>query len=450
MGNSPQSLLQPGETLGTPVQAPAVNPNSLLQPGETLGTPVAPPTPGGSDNWSNWNPDQLLTSYGAANRAAIGGLASDTLNAVKSAAAALKPTPQSDEETQAFKVGGVGGMLVHRMLSSLSPVGQAAMHPGEIIAAIHDINQSKDPIGTYAKLFQRTASQGAGAAVTAIATEGAAKGVGTVASKVPGAIRAVTGSEGEPGLIQQATQGKSVAQPGAQAAIRQGVQTSTEASGTADESLAANIENQPLVEGHNTVVDEHLSNLAENEKAAYKQMDDAAGFDVKAEKQQLANDQYKLKQLGNTDADITAKGNLIESINDSQARIAQAESDMQKAGVDPKAADAIHQQRMAGQEFKKSLVKNTNPADQTVSVDGLLRDAKALRFGKYGDRLEQFFGSKDAADAYVGQLNQMQQLGVRAAKVQDFGNMAKSWLIKGAAGTAGYEGYKAVKDAISK
>jgi hypothetical protein len=38
------SLLQPGETLGTPVSAPAPSqPSSLLQPGETLGAPVSAP-----------------------------------------------------------------------------------------------------------------------------------------------------------------------------------------------------------------------------------------------------------------------------------------------------------------------------------------------------------------------------------------------------------------------
>lgn len=185
----------------------------------------------------------------------------------------------------------------------------------------------------------------------------------------------------------------------------------------------------------NVVLDEHMSALQDNETAAYKKMDDAAGFDVKAEKQQLVNDQYKLKQLGNTDADVTARGNLIESINDSTDRIAQAEAKMKAAGIDPKAADAIHQQRMAGTDFKKSLVKNTNPADGSVNVDGLLNDAKKLRFTKYGDRLQQFMG-KEGADNYVSQLEEMQKLGAHAVKARWVAGITATVLGLGKAGLA--------------
>jgi hypothetical protein len=161
-----------------------------------------------------------------------------------------------------------------------------------------------------------------------------------------------------------------------------------------------------------------LATLKSNEASVYKTMDETTGLDVKAEKDQLANDQYKLKQLGNTDADVQQRGNLIESINDSEQRIADAETKMKAAGIDPKAADAMHQQRMAGQDFRKSLIKNTNPADGSVNVQGLLKDAKNLRFSKYGDRLEQFFGSKGDADSYVAALQKADQEGVHALKTQ--------------------------------
>jgi hypothetical protein len=250
---------------------------------------------------------------------------------------------------------------------------------------------------------------------TANAERQAAFGPSHVFNPTTGEVEPIT--QPSPGLVKQVIKGKNVNQPGAQAAVRSGVRASTEATGTADESLAANIKNQPLVKGPTTVLDKHMSALQDNETAAYKKMDDTAGFDVKAEKQQLANDQYKLKQLGNTDADVTARGNLVESINDSTDRVAQAEAKMKAAGVDPKAADAIHQQRMSGLDFKKSLIKNTNPADGSVNVDGLLNDAKKLRFTKYGDRLEQFMG-KEGADNYVSQLEEMQKLGAHAVKAR--------------------------------
>jgi hypothetical protein len=245
--------------------------------------------------------------------------------------------------------------------------------------------------------------------------------------------------------VQAILKGKEVAQPGAQAAIRTGTQAATEATGTADESVQAGIQNKPLVEGHATVLDDHLSKLADNEKAAYQKVDEAAGFDVKAEKQQLANDQYKLKQLGNTDADITQKGNLIDAINDSTDRITEAESKMKAAGIDPQAADSIHKQRMAGQNFKKSLIKNTNPADQSVNVQGLLKDAKNLQFSKYGDRLEQFFGSKEAADNYVSQLSDMDKLGAHAMKTQAIAKMVGKYIGLPVVGTlAGAGAFEAI------
>jgi hypothetical protein len=306
-------------------------------------------------------------------------------------------------------VGGIGAMYAHRLIEGLKETG-VSLHPLQIAGAIHDINQSDDPLGTYLKIAQKTVAQGAGQALTALAGEGVIKG----ATAGKGVVTAGKGVVTEPeGIVQQVVKGKNVAQPGAQAAVRQAVQA-----GVGDESVAANIESQPLVSGHSTLLDEHLSNLAESEKATYKKVDDAAGFDVKAEKAQLANDQYKLKQLGNTDADVTQRGNLIESINDSEQRIADAETKMKDAGIDPKAADAIHQQRMAGQDFKKSLVRNTNPADQSVNVQGLLKDAKNLRFSKYGDRLEQFFGSTEAADDYMSKLTEMDKLGAHAVKAR--------------------------------
>jgi hypothetical protein len=217
--------------------------------------------------------------------------------------------------------------------------------------------------------------------------------------------------------VQQVIKGEKVAQQPAQAAVRQAAGASADA---------------PILQGNTTVLDEPLANLKQQEAAAYKQVDDAAGFDLKAERAQLSNDQYKLAQLGNTDADITARGNLTEAINDSQDRIAEAEEKLQEAGIDPKAADTLHQQRMAGIDFKKALVKNTNP-DGTVNVDGLLSASKNLRFAKYGDRLQQFMGA-DGADEFMNQLQQAQELGAHAMKPQKIAKIV-SGLLAGSAAT---------------
>jgi hypothetical protein len=239
---------------------------------------------------------------------------------------------------------------------------------------------------------------------------------------------ATAGTEAEqPGLLQQFIKGEKVAQPPAQAAVRQAAGASGEA---------------PILQGNTTVLDEPLANLKQQEQAAYKQVDDAAGFDLKAEKASLSNDQYKLAQLGNTDADIAARGNLTEAIN-SQDRIAEAEEKLQEAGIDPKAADTLHQQRMAGIDFKKAVVKNTNP-DGTVNVDGLLNASKNLRFTKYGDRLQQFMG-EDGADEFMNQLQDAQELGAHAMKAQAIAKTILKYVAPGATVGLGYELAKAMK-----
>jgi hypothetical protein len=178
--------------------------------------------------------------------------------------------------------------------------------------------------------------------------------------------------------------------------------------------------NAPIVKGNTTILDDHLDTLAENEKATYKRMDDTAGFDVKALKDKLKIDKYNLKQLGSSDPDKT--GRLVEAINDSTDRIAEANEKMKAAGIDPDEADALHQQRMAGEDFKKVLTTYTN-ADGSVNVKGLLRGSKQLRFSQYGDRLEQLTGSSDAADKFITQLDAMDKLGAHAIKAQKIAKM---------------------------
>lgn len=77
--------------------------------------------------------------------------------------------------------------IIHELAEGIKSTGsEAAQVPG----AIHDINQSPDPLGTYAKVAQDTAGQGAGQALTALATEGAIRGapsMGRIAKPAVGA-----------------------------------------------------------------------------------------------------------------------------------------------------------------------------------------------------------------------------------------------------------------------
>ena len=108
---------------------------------------------------------------------------------------------------------------------------------------------------------------------------------------------------------------------------------------------------------------------------------------------------------------------------------------MKEAGIDPDAADVIHKQRMAGNDFRKALIKNTSADGQSVNVDGMLKASKALRFAKYGDRLEQFLGSKEAADSFMSDLQQAQELGAHAVKAHKVALWVAKYVLPAAVGT---------------
>lgn len=107
-------------------------------------------------------------------------VAQGTMSALHGAVQSFNPKPQDAEESAVLKSpAGLGGMLIYRLVAGL---GHPLMNAPKVAAAIHDINQSKDPIGTYLKIAQSVAGEGAGQALVALGTEGAVKG-GTAAAK---------------------------------------------------------------------------------------------------------------------------------------------------------------------------------------------------------------------------------------------------------------------------
>ena len=359
-----------------------------------------------------------------------------------SSSATMGPQPKAADV-------GTGGAL-GEVASAVSPIGQLTMPLVKGLIAAHDKlrevenltqeGQAAHPIqahiGDLANRIEGLltgnpqhpeAGIGTGEAglltnpVTASLVPGAggtpalAEGIEGAANLAKGgyqaAKEAMTGGEG-PNIVKQVFKGKGVAQEPAKAAIR---------------SMAGADEDTALLEGNKTVLDSHLNDIAQKEKAAYKVIDDKAGFDVKEAKIRLKNDQYKVKQLGNTEADQNAREKLDAAIKDMTDRIA-------KANVDTSEADTLHKSRMAGQEFKKALIKNTSADGQSVNVDGLLTASKNLRaMSKYGDRLEQFMG-KEGADKFMEELQAAQKMGAHALKVQRIAKVIGGSLASGAVG----------------
>lgn len=131
--------------------------------------------------------DLPLTSYGAATRQGLNTVVQRTIDVVKGAIQSSNPKPADEAEAEALKTAGIGGMYVYRMIAGL---GHPLMDANKVAAAIHDINQSKDPVGTYLKVLQEIAGTGAGQALTAIATEGVVRGV-------PAAVKGVVKGVGK-------------------------------------------------------------------------------------------------------------------------------------------------------------------------------------------------------------------------------------------------------------
>lgn len=194
----------------------------------------------------------------------------------------------------------------------------------------------------------------------------------------------------------------------------------------------------PILSGTTTAADDSLAKVGVAKDAAYKQIDDTVGFDLKAERQKLSDTQYAIKQPG---ADVPK---LQEEIDASTKQIADANTKLKAAGIDPKGADRLNTSWEATKGVKNDIVKSTS-SDGTINVKQLLTRSKNARFNpRYGDRLAQAFGQGDAAagkpiaDAYIQGLEAAQKAGVQAVKAQKI----KLWVSSLLVGGAGAEGVK--------
>jgi hypothetical protein len=129
-----------------------------------------------------------LDSYTHATESGLQSIGRGVRGSVQGTMNLLDPRPKDDTE-QGVSAAGPGALQVYRILRSL---GHTATDAGYLAGAIHDINQSPDPLGTYAKVAQETSGEGAGQALTALATEGATRAI-PAAIKNP-TVRATAGA----------------------------------------------------------------------------------------------------------------------------------------------------------------------------------------------------------------------------------------------------------------
>jgi len=124
-----------------------------------------------------------LDSYTHATESGLQSIGRGVRDAIKGTWSSLAAPPQDKTE----KVVSALSPAALPLYRTLRGIGHTAEDATQIVGAIHDINSSADPTGTYLKVAQETAGQGAGQALTALATEGAGRAVPAVAKAIPSA-----------------------------------------------------------------------------------------------------------------------------------------------------------------------------------------------------------------------------------------------------------------------
>lgn len=130
-----------------------------------------------------------LSDHWAATESGAQSIGRGLRDAVVGAWKGASAKPEGTLETIGNIVAPGIGVPAIRAVKGLAPLTQA----GAVPEAIHDINQSDDPVGTYAKAAQETAGQGAGQALTALAAHGVGEGAEPVARITKPIVKAVAG-----------------------------------------------------------------------------------------------------------------------------------------------------------------------------------------------------------------------------------------------------------------
>ena len=267
-----------------------------------------------------------------------------------------------------------------------------------------------------------------------------------VPSKQPNVVRRAVSAVTNSPVVK----GKAVAQGPADTALRQGAQA---AAGDEEAQLASTANANPSLR---TVLEEPTDQLEASAKAAYRQIDDAAGTDFKALNEKLDNTEYQIRQLTDTEADQATEAKLEASRQGLLDKIAQAKQDAIDNGVDPDLldkADAQFTQARALQDLDAKVFKNPNVirgntakgTPETVNVDNAITQLQKLQDNtKYGaPRLEQALG-EDGASKLLDDMYAAQRAGVKAMSRQQFALKVAKYVGAGAGLAVGGAGVRSI------
>lgn len=258
-----------------------------------------------------------------------------------------------------------------------------------------------------------------------------AAGAESAAAKAAATSAAPAAAEAAPSLASKIIKGAKVAQPKAAGAIRTAASAATEVPAVQPLSL-------PLV------LDQPIDATEAQAKSLYSQIDAASGTDMKALREKLANTEYNIRNLGDTEEDRALEAKYEASRTGLINKIEQAKQDAIKAGVDPGTldqADAMYKKAQALRDVQKIFQTPSNiygsaraGQEEMINVKPTVQALQKLQYAdKFGSsRLEQALGEQNA-NALLGKLYQAERLGQSAIRAH---NIAK-WIGITGAGAVG-------------
>jgi hypothetical protein len=245
---------------------------------------------------------------------------------------------------------------------------------------------------------------------------GALEGAAAESTAATAAAQATRGAEAvaQPGAIKQIVQGKAVAQPQAQAALK------TAATSAAN---SAGVSTVPP-EGVRSLLEDPISSIEAQAKANYKAMDEVTGGKFQPVVDSLKNVNEKLRssiegtpEYAEAQATKTRLEWQQEKLFDEAAK-----NGVPKTVVEN--ARAQFRQAQAMRELESKVFKNptnvpgdvAHGTDETVNVDSVVKALRKLADNKEwgSSRLEQALGSPEAADKLLDDMYAAQRLGVKA------------------------------------
>lgn len=350
--------------------------------------------------------NQPLTSHVAATEAGLANVGQGVMQGVQGVAAMLKG-PQDESEKAIHGTLGIGGLAAYRIGKSLL---DSAKSSADVPGAIKDINQSPDPVGTYASVAGKTAGHAGGQALLAAATEGAIKAAPKVAGAVGEAADTIRGKG-----VQTAEAGVKAAQGDVTATTAKASQAAADAHPSVlSDKVMQTVQKTAQREGFQLTgstpreaVPELADAYKDRAKAAYQSVDKAVGGELQPVLDGI--DETKMGIKANAAIDPEKAASLRDKLTDLETKKAALIEKAAQNGVTDadkviKTADTDYA-RFKGLEAVGKQIKTASGEVRT----GGLPDVK-----KYASAIDRLNDTGKLQKALPHEAAELKQHGVEA------------------------------------